>query len=82
MKSTNPSSIDIATTNPTRNSSEQTAPLPDAGKGEIKLPTSPEIRTTGRDYANPVDYQHPYESMYRFANFLALRYDAIRTCHA
>jgi hypothetical protein len=24
------------------------------------------IRTTARDYANPVDYQHPYPSMARF----------------
>ena len=31
------------------------------------------IRTTARDYANPVDYQHPYPSMARFAEHLALR---------
>jgi integrase/recombinase XerD len=42
----------------------------------------PGIRTTARDYANPVDYDHPYESMARFADFLALRYDANRTRHA
>lgn len=40
------------------------------------------IRTTGREYANPVDYSHPYESMARFAEFLALHYDANRTRHA
>ena len=40
------------------------------------------IRTSGREYVNPVDYQHPYESMAQFANFLALRYDANRTRHA
>ena len=40
------------------------------------------IRTTGREYVNPVDYQHPYESMARFAELLALRYDANRTRHA
>jgi integrase/recombinase XerD len=40
------------------------------------------IRTTGREYANPVDYVHPYESMARFAAFLALHYDANRTRHA
>jgi len=40
------------------------------------------IRTTGREYANPVDYSHPYESMARFAAFLALHYDANRTRHA
>lgn len=42
----------------------------------------PEIRLTGREYVNPVDYTHPYESMSRFADFLALRYDANRTRHA
>lgn len=42
----------------------------------------PDIRTTGREYVNPVDYQHPYESMAKFADFLALRYDANRTRHA
>ena len=40
------------------------------------------VRTTPRDFANPVDYQHPYESMGRFAEALALRYDANRTRHA
>lgn len=40
------------------------------------------IRTTGREYANPVDYDHPYESMAQFADLLALRYDANRTRHA
>jgi integrase len=40
------------------------------------------IRTTARDYANPVDYQHPYPSMARFAEHLALRYDANRTRHS
>jgi len=42
----------------------------------------PAIRTTGREYANPVDYSHPYDSMARFAEFLALHYDANRTRHA
>lgn len=45
-------------------------------------PANPNFRTSGRDYANPVDYSHPYESMARFADLLALRYDANRTCHA
>jgi integrase/recombinase XerD len=40
------------------------------------------IRTTARDFANPVDYQHPYPSMARFAEHLALRYDANRTRHS
>ena len=45
-------------------------------------PTASTIRTTGREYVNPVDYQHPYDSMARFAQTLALRYDANRTRHA
>ena len=40
------------------------------------------IRTTARDFANPVDYQHPYPSMAQFANHLALSYDANRTRHS
>ena len=40
------------------------------------------IRTTARDFANPVDYQHPYPSMARFAEHLALGYDANRTRHS
>jgi integrase/recombinase XerD len=40
------------------------------------------IRTTGREYVNPVDYRHPYASTARFAELLALRYDANRTRHA
>jgi site-specific recombinase XerD len=40
------------------------------------------IRTTARDFANPVDYQHPYPSMARFADHLALGYDANRTRHS
>src|SRR5215207_4838618 len=45
-------------------------------------PDGPIIRTTAREYVNPVDYQHPFESMARFAQALALRYDANRTRHA
>jgi site-specific recombinase XerD len=41
-----------------------------------------DIRTTAREYVNPVDYHHPCESMARFAELLALRYDANRTRHA
>ena len=40
------------------------------------------VRTTARDFANPVDYQHPYPSMARFADHLALSYDANRTRHS
>ena len=45
-------------------------------------PAASTVRTTPRDFANPVDYQHPYESMGRFAQTLALRYDANRTRHS
>jgi integrase/recombinase XerD len=41
-----------------------------------------DIRTCEREYVNPVDYKHPFDSMARFADFLALRYDANRTRHA
>jgi integrase/recombinase XerD len=44
--------------------------------------TASRIRTTGREYVNPVDYRHPYPSMSQFADLLALHYDANRTRHA
>lgn len=40
------------------------------------------ITTSARPYANPIDYRHPHDSMARFAQFLALHYDANRTRHA
>ena len=40
------------------------------------------VRTTPRDFINPIGYQHPYDSMARFAGALSLRYDANRTRHA
>jgi len=49
---------------------------------KTSAPPPSAIRTTGREYANPVDYSHPYASMARFAEFLALHYDANRTRHA
>ena len=45
-------------------------------------PAAATARTTGREYVNPVDYQHPFPSMARLAETLALRYDANRTRHA
>ena len=48
--------------------------------GNSNLPSV--ITTSARPYANPVDYRHPYDSMARFAQFLALHYDANRTRHA
>ena len=51
-----------------------------------KTPSAPvsvsTVRTTPRDFINPIDYQHPYDSMARFARALSLRYDANRTRHA
>ena len=49
---------------------------------KASAPPPSAIRTTGREYANPVDYSHPYDSRARFAEFLALHYDANRTRHA
>jgi hypothetical protein len=44
-------------------------PLAKESKWGPKSATPPGIRTSARDYANPVDYNHPYESMARFADF-------------
>jgi site-specific recombinase XerD len=41
-----------------------------------------EIKAISREFVHPVDYDHPYPSMKRFAEFLALRHDNIRTCCA
>ncbi len=54
----------------------------DSAPPAVSTPPASTVRTTPRDFANPVDYQHPYESMGRFAQALALRYDANRTRHA
>lgn len=40
------------------------------------------IRTVSREHTNPLEYDHPFESMTRYAEFLALHYDANRTRHA
>lgn len=55
------------------------AKLQDSAQTPAPQPTASTIRTTTRDLVDPVDYQHPYESMHRFAKALALRYDARRT---
>ncbi len=36
----------------------------------------------GARYKEPLDYAHPYDSMKRFAQLLALRYDMARTRHS
>lgn len=81
MKYFNPS----FTGNPTPQSSpaSPSAAAASASPTPHRAPTdSPVFRTSARDYANPVDYRHPYESMACFAQTLALRYDANRTRHA
>ncbi len=41
-------------------SAPQVTPEPQLGKCEPRPVPPPGIRTTARDYANPVDYKHPY----------------------
>ena len=78
MKRTNHS----ANVSNTRNLNTSGIPLADKSSASKKSKwgpkpsVPPEIRTSARVYANPVDYDHPYESMARFADFLVLRYDA------
>src|SRR5688572_24951407 len=36
----------------------------------------------GARYPDPLDYAHPYDSMRRFAELLALRFDMVRTRHS
>jgi len=59
-----------------------TAPATRHCKRKPKPSVSPVISTRGRDYPNPVDYRHSHDSMARFAQALALRYDANRTRHS
>lgn len=60
----------------------QITPDPQLSKyGPQPVPPSG-VRTTARDYPNPVDYKHPYPCMAQFADLLALRYDANRTRHS
>jgi integrase/recombinase XerD len=80
MKSTNPYSIHPKHLQNAK--ALRSAKTPDAAGTPTPPPTASTIRTTGREYVNPVDYQHPFDSMARFAKALALRYDANRTRHA
>ena len=68
--------------NPQPRSGPQVSPGPQVSKCRPHPVAPPGIRTTARDYANPVDYKHPYPSMGQLADLLALRYDANRTRHA
>lgn len=80
MNSTNHSST--SNTNINTQGSVGASPSANPSKGGPEPSLPPGISTTARDYKNPVDYQHPYDSMARFADFLALHYDANRTRHA
>ncbi len=54
--------------------------LPESGRDARAAISRPKA---GARYADPLDYpQHPYESMKRFAQLLALRYDMVRTRHS
>lgn len=77
MNSTNHSS----TGNPNLNPESLRGPEcgPPQSKAAPELAAQAMIRTRACEYENPVDYHHPYPSMARFADFLALRYDANRT---
>jgi site-specific recombinase XerD len=80
MKNTNPYSIHPKHLQNAK--ALRRAKTPDATGTPTPPPPASTIRTTSREFVNPVDYQHPYDSMARFASRLALRYDANRTRHA
>jgi site-specific recombinase XerD len=71
-----------STRNPQPHSGPQGTPAAQPSKAGPKLVIPPGIRTTARDFPNPVDYQHPFPSLGRFADHLALSYDANRTRHS
>lgn len=80
MKRTNPYSIHpkhIQNANALKRAGTQASP-----GTPTPPPTASTIRTTPREFVNPVEYRHPFDSMARFAKALALRYDANRTRHA
>ena len=68
--------------NPKPGAVHSTQPGAQSSDSRPRPATPAGYRTSAQHYANPVDYQHPYPSMARFADFLALRYDANRTRHA
>lgn len=80
MKSINPLFTGNRNLNP--GGVQRTQPVAKTSNAGPKPATPPGIRTSARDYANPVDYKHPYPSMARFADHLALSYDANRTRHS
>ena len=80
MKSTNPYSLHPQHLQNIQ--ARQRARTQEAAATPTPPPTTWTIRTTGREYVNPVDYRHPHDSMAQYAKALALRYDANRTRHA
>lgn len=80
MKSSNPYSIHPKHLQNAK--ALQRAKTSEASEMPTPPPTAATIRTTSRDFVNPINYQHPFDSMARFAQRLALCYDAVRTCHA
>src|SRR5512146_3059407 len=68
--------------NPQPHSGPQLTPEPQLSKPGPKFVIPPGIRTSARDFPNPVDYIHPFPSLGRFAADLALGYDANRTRHS
>jgi Phage integrase, N-terminal SAM-like domain len=53
--------------------------VPASGSGARATVTRPRA---GARYSDPLDYAHPYDSMRRFAQLLALRFDMVRTRHS
>lgn len=80
MKSTKPSSSSIDSTPHPRTRAGGQKKVPDQATAEGASAST--ARTTARDFVNPIEYDHRFDSMARFAQKLALRYDAVRTCHA
>ena len=76
MKSTNPYSIHPKHLQ--NATALRRAKTPDAAETPTPPPTAATIRTTPRDFVNPVDYQHPFESMVSFAQRLRLMEDLCR----
>lgn len=60
---------------PEHSSGARSADSPPAGKPAIRV-------KAGARYSDPVTCNHPYDSMRRFAQLLALRFDMVRTQHS
>ncbi len=82
MKNANPNSIHPKHLQNAKALRRAKIPSPVSPPTPEPQPPTATFRTTARDFVNPVDYQHPYDSMGQFAKALALRYDANRTRHA